>query len=99
MKKILKFCRDNWHTFLTMLIASTMGFYFAAILPIPQKSVEVVYDTLYIQQPLPDTLFQRISLDVSEINEKLTPKKVYVRKRPAISDTIRIDASLKLENK
>lgn len=75
-----------------------MGVYFALILPRPEKPAEVIHDTIYVQQPLPDSLLNRIATDVSEINNKLTPKKVYIHKRPKTSDTIRIDASIKLEN-
>lgn len=41
---------------------------------------------------------KEIAIQVDEINKKLTPKKVYIQKRKPC-DTLRIDASIRLENK
>lgn len=95
IKKWLSKC--NWNLFLTVLVALTMALYFARILPGPAHKENIVHDTIYVQQPIPDSILDRIANDVSEINSKLNPKKVYVRKRPINSDTIRIDASIKLD--
>lgn len=95
VKKWLSKCNSD--LFWTFLVATTMGVYFAFTLPRPIKPIEVIHDTIYVQQPLPDSILERIASDVSEINRKLSPKKVYVRKRPITSDTIRIDASIKLD--
>ena len=98
MHKLKKWLsKFNCNLFLTILVAITMGVYFASTLPHHEKPAEIVHDTIYVQQPLPDSILDRIANDVSEINKKLTPKKVYIRKRPKTSDTIRINASIKLD--
>lgn len=97
MDRIIKFCKGHLLTFLTVMLAMFMGCYFARILPSPDVKPKVVHDTIYVQQPLPDSLLDSIAKKVSEINNKLTPKKVYVRKRSAVVDTIRIDAQVRVE--
>ena len=82
---------------MTFLIATTMGFYFSRILPSPDVKPKVLHDTIYVQKPLPESLLDSIARNVSEINKKLTPKKVYMRKRPVTVDTIRIDAQVRVE--
>ena len=97
MDRIIKFCKGHLLAFLTVMLASFMGFYFSRILPSPDVKPKVVHDIIYVQQPLPDSLLDSIAKNVSEINNKLTPKKVYLRKRPAVVDTIRIDAQVRVE--
>lgn len=97
MGRITKFCKEQRLTFLTFLIATSMSLYFARILPSPEVKPKVVHDTIYVQKPLPESLLDSIARNVSEINNKLTPKKVYVRKRPVAMDTIRIDAQVRVE--
>lgn len=97
MCRITKFCKEQRLTFLTVLIATSMSLYFARILPSPDVKPKVVHDTIYVQQPLPEQLLDSIVKNVSEINNKLTPRKMYVRKRPVAVDTIRMDAQVRVE--
>lgn len=93
--------KENWLVYLLNLVVISVGVllgdYCARTLskasPDKRKT-----DTIYIEKSKTDSILQEIAIQIDEINKKLTPKKVYIQKRKPC-DTLRIDASIRLENK
>lgn len=100
-KRFLEKLKENWLVcllnFVVITIGVLLGDYCARTLSkvSPDKRET---DTVYIEKSKTDSLLQEITSQLDEINRKLTPKKVYIQKRKP-SDTLRIDASIRLENK
>lgn len=100
-KRFLEKLKENWLVCLLNFVVITIGVLLgdncARILskasPDKRKT-----DTVYIEKSKTDSILQEIAIQVDEINKKLTPKKVYIQKRKPC-DTLRIDASIRLENK
>lgn len=100
-KRCLEKLKENWFVcllnFVVITIGVLLGDYCVRTLSkvSPDKSR---IDTVYIEKSKTDSLLQEIAIHVDEINKKLTPKKVYIQKHKPC-DTLRIDASIRLENK
>lgn len=100
-KRFLEKLKENWLVcllnFVVITIGMLLGDYCARTLskasPDKRKT-----DTIYIEKSKTDSLLQEITVRLDEINKKLAPKKVYIQKRKPC-DTLRIDASIRLENK
>lgn len=102
MMKLIQSIRNNWQHYLLRLVtvatAVFMGVGIARNLP-NSKKLKPIHDTIYVKPAISDSLLRDISVQVHEINNKLTPKKVYISPRQKQScDTIHIDASLNLNN-
>ena len=80
-------------TFVSILI------FYITISILPKSEPEPKHshlDTIYIDKSETDSLLKNVLIEVHEINEKLKPKKVYIKTKPKI-DTIRIDANVKIQ--
>lgn len=100
-KRFLEKLNENWLVcllnFVVITIGVLLGDYCARTLS-KVSSDKSRTDTVYIEKSKTDSLLQEIAIQVDEINKKLTPKKIYIQKRKPC-DTLRIDASIRLENK
>ena len=100
-KRFLEELKENWLVcllnFVVITIGMLLGDYCARILSKASPDKRKI-DTIYIEKSKTDSLLQEIAVIVDEINKKLTPKKVYIKKCKQC-DTLRIDASIRLENK
>lgn len=66
---------------------------------LPQSEPESIHtriDTIYIDRSATDSLLKDVLIEIHEMNEKLKPKKVYIRTNPKL-DTIRINANVKIQ--
>lgn len=78
--------------FIAVLVARTVN------VAVPEMS-EIVHDTVFIQQPVTDSILQDIDVQVKEINSKITVKKTMKRKPSKRNDTIKVDAVIHIDNK
>lgn len=101
-KRFLEKLKENWLVcllnFVVITIGVLLGDYCARTLSKTSSNKKSRADTVYIEKSKTDSLLQEIAIQVDEINRKLAPKKVYIQKRKPC-DTLRIDASIRLENK
>ncbi len=58
---------------------------------------EIKHDTLYIRPSKSDSLLEKIASDVKEINAKIPKKKPVRRRCIPRKDTIRLDATIRLD--
>jgi len=78
--------------FIGVLVARTIN------VAVPEMP-EIVHDTVFVQQPVTDSILQDIDVQVKEINSKITVKKNVKRKPSKRNDTIKVDAVIHIDNK
>lgn len=103
MNNIWTKIKENWFLFFLNFVGMTiilfLGDYCARILNKVSTDKRKV-DTVYIEKKeVTDTILRNIAIQVKEINNKITPKKVYIQKRRNLCDTLKIDAAITLKNK
>lgn len=96
----IKRIKTNWLTiviiFITVASGSFVGFLASRLYPTQPAGVET--DTVFIGPSTTDSLLEEISEQVHEINIKI-PSRRHVSSRYRMKkDTIRIDASLHIDN-
>ena len=79
-----------------MIVGGLIGMYCACYLS-DVSSDKNGTDTIYVEKIVTDSIMQNILMQIQEINNKVTPKKIYIRKHNPC-DTLKIDASIRLKN-
>lgn len=102
-ERYTKWIKENWLSIvlnsIIVVVGTFMGFYCARSLPVRQEKV-YIKDTIYIERSVSDSLLFNISSQLHKIEEKLQPKKIYIQKRhPTPCDTLKIDASIHIDQK
>lgn len=80
-------------TFVSVLLSLITFFSLPQSVP---ETINTSIDTIYIDRSITDSLLKDVLIEIHEMNEKLKPKKVYIRTKPKL-DTIRIDANVKIQ--
>ena len=80
-------------TFVSVLLSLMTFFSLSQSVP---ETINTRIDTIYIDRSITDSLLKDVLIEIHEMNEKLKPKKVYIRTKPKL-DTIRIDANVKIQ--
>ncbi len=86
---------NKWYMLIWgLLIAGTsfLGFLGARIVPVNNHGQSEI-DTIYVGNGITDSLLKNISIQVNEINKKISTRKSNRKWKPK-KDTIRIDASI-----
>lgn len=76
--------------------ASFLGFLGAIFVPVDNQEPPQT-DTIFVGNGVTDSLLLEIAKQVKEINRKIPEKKPWKRHKPQ-KDTIRVDASLHIDN-
>ena len=79
-------------TFVSVLLSLIA---FSSLPQLDPEPIQSRIDTIYIDRSITDSLLKDVLIEIHEINEKLKPKKVYIKTKPKL-DTIRIDANVKI---
>lgn len=98
---LLEYCKQNKFSIkiygITTIVSFLIAFITFSILPKSESEPKhSQLDTIYIDRNKTDSLLKDVLIEVHEINEKLKPKKVYIKTKPK-NDTIRIDANVKIQ--
>lgn len=99
----IRLLKENWLsvllTMFTLGVVVFIAIIAGRILPVKDDQI-LKKDTIYIERSITDSLLLNISKQVHEINNKLTPKRVYINKnKQKNADTLHIDAHIHMENK
>lgn len=82
---------------ITFAVSAFIGVLGGKLICMEDTEPEVVHDTLYVRSSKADSLLQDIATKVKDINSKI-PVKKNGRRRRIKKDTIKVDATIHLDN-
>lgn len=93
------YLKDKWPNLLAMFLVVLVGTLIAiiAFYKTNVPPITVVHDTIYVPRALTDSLLEDISGQLHQINSKI-PYRRPGKRRICKPDTLRIDASIHLDN-
>lgn len=98
--KMMEYLKVHRHSLIILTITIVVSVFIAVLgaKMIPLNNPEQpVYDTIYVERTVTDSLLKDISGQVHEINSKIPVKRTQVRQKVQKCDTIKVDATIHLD--